>query len=145
MAVWSRQWLADTKIELGLLRAGVTVHELGHVCTGSGIQQFGCAVNNTYHYQYPVGYKAVMQVQDRSKRCQAWTLEVQLVDDAPRFQVGCRAASKEHFTGDACDMHPFIILLLSPCGHCMCISTVFNFSFLNLQVVAWLPLHAPYA
>lgn len=89
MAVRSGQWPADTKPELGLLHAGVTVHELGQVYTGSGIQQFGCAVNNEYHYQYPVGYKAVMQVQDRSKRCQEWTLEVQLVDDAPRFQVGC--------------------------------------------------------
>ncbi|DBA75433.1 TPA: PHD and RING finger domain-containing protein 1 [Trebouxia sp. C0004] len=66
---------------------GVTVHELGYVYTGPGLQLFGYAVNNTYHCQYPVGYKAVMQVQDRSKRCQEWTLEVQLEDDAPRFQV----------------------------------------------------------
>ncbi len=125
MAVRSRQWPADTKTELGHLYVGVTVHELGHVCTGSGIQQS--------HYQYPVGYKAVMQVQDRSKRCQEWTLEVQLVDDAPRFQVGCCTASKEHFTGDACDMHPFIIPVVSPCGHCMCIRTAFESSSLNLQ------------
>ena len=72
-----------------VLYAVVTVWEMGQVYQGSNLQHLGKLVDGTYQYQYPVGYKAVMQVHNKSSHCLDWTLDVQMVDGAPRFQVDC--------------------------------------------------------
>lgn len=72
-----------------LVYAAVTVWDIGEVYQGASLQHFGKLVDGTYHYQYPVGYRALMQVHNKSTRSLEWTLEVQVVDDAPRFQVVC--------------------------------------------------------